>query len=229
MEEGPGSMGNWGLLSLRQLSGGVCRIGNREANMSKNGERIDPRVKRTRKLIEDAFNEMLWEKSFEEITVQEIAERAMVNRATFYAHYADKYVLLDQTMHASFQQKLTSNMSQEAGLTEENLRSLILTICGFLTEVHGKCKEMKRQFEPLVESQIKEIMREILLDWLKMEKLPRNGVPPELAATVASWSIYGAAQQWSREKRRRPAETFVRELLPLVLATLDHATHGAAA
>ncbi|MBI4304912.1 MAG: TetR family transcriptional regulator, partial [Chloroflexi bacterium] len=45
----------------------------------------DPRVKRTRKLLHDAFDSLLSEKSFEAITVQDIAERATVNRATFYA------------------------------------------------------------------------------------------------------------------------------------------------
>lgn len=55
----------------------------------------DLRVKRTRKLITQAFFALLRKKKFEKISIQEIADYAMINRATFYAHYADKQNLYD--------------------------------------------------------------------------------------------------------------------------------------
>ncbi len=55
----------------------------------------DLRVKRTRKLITQAFFTLLRKKKFEKISIQEIADSAMINRATFYAHYADKQDLYD--------------------------------------------------------------------------------------------------------------------------------------
>ncbi|MDR2976057.1 MAG: TetR/AcrR family transcriptional regulator [Streptococcaceae bacterium] len=55
----------------------------------------DLRVKRTRKLITQAFISLLRKKKFEKISIQEIADDAMINRATFYAHYADKQDLYD--------------------------------------------------------------------------------------------------------------------------------------
>ncbi|HEU0296092.1 MAG TPA: TetR/AcrR family transcriptional regulator [Anaerolineales bacterium] len=54
----------------------------------------DLRVRRTRKLLQQALLEAASEKGFAHITVRDIAERAMVNRATFYRHYEDKYDLL---------------------------------------------------------------------------------------------------------------------------------------
>jgi AcrR family transcriptional regulator len=53
-------------------------------------------VRRTRKLLQDAFVELLAEKRFEAITVQDIAARSTVNRTTFYAHFVDKYDLFAQ-------------------------------------------------------------------------------------------------------------------------------------
>lgn len=55
----------------------------------------DPRVKRTRQLLMQAFMELLKEKKdISSISVQDIAERATLNRATFYAHFEDKYAFL---------------------------------------------------------------------------------------------------------------------------------------
>ncbi|MGF9963437.1 TetR/AcrR family transcriptional regulator [Bacillus rhizoplanae] len=58
----------------------------------------DPRVKRTRQAIRDALVSLIHEKGFDSITVQDIAEKATVNRATFYSHYHDKYDLLDKSI-----------------------------------------------------------------------------------------------------------------------------------
>ncbi len=56
----------------------------------------DLRVRRTRKLLQKALLEAASEKGFAHVTVCDITERAMVNRATFYRHYEDKYDLLSQ-------------------------------------------------------------------------------------------------------------------------------------
>lgn len=59
-------------------------------------EPADLRVRRTHKLLWEALMAELSERAFEEITVREICERAMVHRSTFYKHYEDKYALLEQ-------------------------------------------------------------------------------------------------------------------------------------
>jgi AcrR family transcriptional regulator len=59
----------------------------------------DLRVRRTRKLLQQALIELTIAKGFADVTVQDIAARAMVNRATFYRHYLDKYDLLEQYMN----------------------------------------------------------------------------------------------------------------------------------
>ena len=51
---------------------------------------------RSRKLIRQAFLELLKEKDFEKITVTDIVNHADINRSTFYAHYPDVMGLLDE-------------------------------------------------------------------------------------------------------------------------------------
>jgi AcrR family transcriptional regulator len=56
--------------------------------------RVDPRVLRTRRLLKDALLSLAREKPFAEITVADVADRATVNRSTFYQHYPDTDTLL---------------------------------------------------------------------------------------------------------------------------------------
>src|SRR5215469_8328086 len=54
----------------------------------------DLRIRRTHHFLQEAMIELITEKGFEAITVGDITERAMINRATFYRHYQDKYDLV---------------------------------------------------------------------------------------------------------------------------------------
>lgn len=78
----------------------------------------DLRIQRTRKVLQQALFELTVEKGFAAVTVRDIAERAMVNRSTFYRHYLDKYDLLNQ--HLDSLQKLvaeTANAAEQASRT----------------------------------------------------------------------------------------------------------------
>lgn len=55
----------------------------------------DRRVRRTRRLLAEAFVALVLESGYERITVQHILDRADVGRSTFYAHFRDKQALLE--------------------------------------------------------------------------------------------------------------------------------------
>lgn len=69
-------------------------------------ESKDIRVLKTKKSIEDAFLHLIKENSFAEITIKDICHKAMISRSTFYAHYKDKYDLLEH-----FFEKIISNFT----------------------------------------------------------------------------------------------------------------------
>ncbi len=54
----------------------------------------DRRIERTRKLLSEALYELIIEKGYDAITVQQIIDRANVARSSFYAHFRDKDDLL---------------------------------------------------------------------------------------------------------------------------------------
>jgi AcrR family transcriptional regulator len=179
----------------------------------------DPRVVRTRQLIQQAFMDLFREKSFEEITIQEIADRATINRVTFYAHFQDKFALLEYTIREMIRQNLYKQLPQAVPFSPENLALLVRTVCEFLTEIQRVCPPPHGQMEPLMEKQIKAELYEILHTWL-VEITPgdTNGGPTlEQSAMIASWAIYGAAVQWVKEKREKSADEYVEQVMPLIL------------
>ena len=61
-------------------------------------KREDIRITKSKRDLRNALTEMMLTTPFEKITVGEICEKAMVNRMTFYKHYADKYELMNDLL-----------------------------------------------------------------------------------------------------------------------------------
>jgi AcrR family transcriptional regulator len=193
----------------------------------KEEEKLDPRVKRTRKLILQAFESLLAEKGFETISVQDVTDKAEINRATFYAHFPDKYALLDYSIRQMFLHEVEKRTLNACHYTPENLRNLILAVCEFLSKMHSECAQPHQQFESLVEGTIKRIIFDLLSHWLEEAD---SRISTEIPATVATWAIYGLAALYSHNiparaggaREKRPAlEKFVDEALPLVAVNLE--------
>lgn len=64
-------------------------------------KKVDLRILRTKKMIFAAFMQLVEEEGFDAVTIQEIADKAMINRTTFYAHFKDKQDLYDQIFTTS--------------------------------------------------------------------------------------------------------------------------------
>lgn len=62
-------------------------------------KKLDLRIIKTKKSIYEGFIEVMEKKSFEEIKVSEICEKALINRSTFYAHFEDKYDLFNSLLN----------------------------------------------------------------------------------------------------------------------------------
>src|SRR5262249_11156031 len=131
--------------------GARCRRVVRGAEGEHGMNEADPRVKRTRKLIVDAFFALLAEKSLHAITVQDIAERATVNRAPFYATFEDKDALMDWVVRDTFRAVLGGRLGPAPRVSLDNLRLLVVTVCEFLGQFQGHCAPGDRTVEPPVE------------------------------------------------------------------------------
>ena len=170
--------------------------------------RVDPRVTRTRKLIRDALASLLADKNFESITVQDIAERATVNRATFYAHFTDKFALLDAMIRDDF----GGHLSHGDPLSIAETRSLLLAVgkntFAFLG-LHRRCK-IDREFEP----QMQRSLEAELTDFLS----PRFG---HCTAMLIASALVGAAMTWRHQSPNAAAEPIVANIVGILVDGVD--------
>jgi AcrR family transcriptional regulator len=58
--------------------------------------KVDRRIAKSQEAIKNAVIGLMSEKNFDDITIQDISDRANVNRGTIYLHYTDKFDILDK-------------------------------------------------------------------------------------------------------------------------------------
>jgi len=175
---------------------------------------LDPRVRRTRQLLQQALSKLLEEKEFEKISVQDIADAATLNRATFYDHYTDKFALLECMVGNRFHE-LLAGRGVEFGSCDGALRAIFLGVCDYLEGSPGMDLDRPGQMEPHLESAVVAVVRRMILEGIKQHP-GQSPVPPEMIAATVSWAIFGAAKEWLRTPNRCPSEQMVGMVTTLV-------------
>lgn len=180
----------------------------------------DPRIRKTRHALQAALGNLMQQKSFEEISVQDITDLAEVNRATFYDHYTDKFALLDAMVAGGFHKLLAERNIIFDGTCPSAASVIILAACDYLTTSHSHADCNKNSaFEPLMEAGIVAAIRRTLLRGFEGKPVP-EGLTPEIVATTAAWAIFGAVKQWFYTPNRLPAAEIVQPILRLVFPIL---------
>jgi AcrR family transcriptional regulator len=88
------------------------------------------RVRRTQKLLREAFIELIEERGFEALTIGELTERAMVSRAAFYRNYQDKYDLVEQI----FEEAMSALLNAVEDLGREHPAEIWVTFFEHIVE-----------------------------------------------------------------------------------------------
>ncbi|WP_165422961.1 TetR/AcrR family transcriptional regulator [Ktedonosporobacter rubrisoli] len=173
--------------------------------MQKSAEIEDLRVRRTRKLLVQAFIELTIEKGFAALTVSDITERAMVNRSTFYRHYQDKYDLLNQYMAELYD--LTGNEARTSEQREQksregasgplNLLKHIQQFADFYRVMLGPQGDpnFTRQFLQNTEKRFSSLFARVPTE-------PEAGAPPtDLKISCIAYAGIGATVWWLEQEQ----------------------------
>src|ERR1700757_3299025 len=174
-------------------------------------ENIDPRVLRSRQMLMEALLRLLTRKEFNDISIQEIADEATLNRATFYLHYPDKNALL-QSMTATRFRDLIARRGLSFTNCDGALRAIALGVCDYLAETTGCPSQLAKMplegsIIPVVESMFQEGAA---------HHATAPGVDRNMLATTAAWAIFGAARRWYQTPDRIPAEEMAAKIEAMV-------------
>jgi AcrR family transcriptional regulator len=164
-------------------------------------EATDPRILRSRSMLMDALATLLNAKDFDHISVQEIADQATLNRATFYLHYPDKNALLLAMTGLRFRD-LIARRAISFTDCDGALRAIALGVCDYLAET-TRCPTRLAGI-PL-EHSIIPVVEDIFREGFSHHPLS-PGVDAPLLATTVAWAIFGAARSWFQSPTRISAE-----------------------
>jgi AcrR family transcriptional regulator len=184
-------------------------------------ETTDPRIVRSRHMLREALAKLLIHKSFDDISIQEIADEATLNRATFYLHYPDQNALL-QAMAAARFGELIARRGLSFTDCDGALRAIALGVCDYLAETTGCPGQLaKMPLEGSIIPVVEDMFRKGAADHALTP-----GVDPELLATTAAWAIFGAAHSWFQMPDRIPAEEMAARIEAMVKPIFLSASAG---
>ena len=175
----------------------------------------DPRILRSRRMLMDSLAKLLIKKAFEDISVQEIADEATLNRATFYLHYPDKSALLEAMTDTRFR-----DLIERRGISftdcDGALRAIALGVCDYLAEltncpVKGPRIPLEGSIIPVVEGMFKEGLAHHAM---------APGIDAALLAATAAWAVFGAARRWFQTPNRIPAEEMAAKIETMVMPVI---------
>jgi AcrR family transcriptional regulator len=172
---------------------------------------VDPRILRSRRMLMESLAKLLTQKEFDDISIQEIADDATLNRATFYLHYPDKNALL----HAMTADRFSALIARR-GLSFNNcdgaLRAIALGVCDYLAETTGCPAQLQKMS---LENSIVPVVEGMFRKGAAHHEMG-PGTDPDLLATTAAWAIFGAARRWFQTPNRIPAEEMAAKIEAMV-------------
>lgn len=171
--------------------------------------RVDPRIARTRRSLQEALFELARERELDDISIADIAERAEVNRSTFYQHYSDKDTLLADAIDA---------VVEEAGgalpiLTEITPEPPEI-LAQYLRHVEENAAVYTRIFgdhgSPVAVARLRDRIRLIVADSVaSSHKDAFHDVPADVLAAGLAGSVLAVLEAWLTREPRPPVETAV--------------------
>ncbi|OMD79937.1 MULTISPECIES: TetR/AcrR family transcriptional regulator [Paenibacillus] len=174
--------------------------------MNNTTQRTDPRVLRTRQLLRDAVIELLEEMDIEKISVNRIAERAKINRVTFYLHYRDLPDMLEKMadeMVEDILQVVNNDGNHDESVDEENLRILESLLKHIAENAKFYKVILTSKRSPIFTDRLFNLMAEIISAHQKKKDgaVDHSKVPiqKDIAVWYGSAALIGTVISWLRD------------------------------
>jgi len=166
-------------------------------------QRVDPRILRTRQLIKDALIDLLQEMELNKITVNRIAERATINRVTFYLHYddiQDMLVKMAQEMAEEVESILKSTTTSQNSPDDIGWLKLV-TLLEYIAE-NGRFYKvvLGSRRTPIFTERLLTIITETITESIENNSLlATKGIQRDIAIWHGSSALIGTISAWVRK------------------------------
>ncbi len=183
---------------------------------------MDLRIQKTYMALTNTFYELLEEKRFEDITVNELCDRAMVRRATFYKHFGDKYeffTFIIREIQAEFDREIAGSLDTTMPI------DFYITI---VRRVMTFFKEKDRLVQSVLKSECYPSLFRILSEQIEfdiLQKLKENAekgykliADPEVMAHFFTGAILETLQWWLTSKMPISQESIEKQIVDMMKA-----------
>jgi AcrR family transcriptional regulator len=171
--------------------------------------KVDRRIVKTQQAIKKALLELMNEKNFDDITIQDISDRANVNRSTVYLHYLDKYDLLDKMIDEHINElKETS----EWACQEEWVDAIQIFFEYFETNFLFFSTMLASKAAPSFRSKFLEYVMEGYKDELQKTNGKNDGLSEEVIVKFAANAYVGVLESWLKDGMPSPPNVMAKEL-----------------
>ena len=158
---------------------------------------MDRRQRKTRKAIVSAFEELMSEEHFSQVTVAQIIERADIGRSTFYAHFETKEELIDQIGSEMFDHifdGVNKDCTTHADLKTPDLEGMLAHLLYHLRDAHGGvCGKLLMEGEPRFTKYFRLKLAELIE---ANAPKPPKGVPADFLVEVQVSAFCQAVAWW---------------------------------
>ena len=178
-------------------------------------DKTDLRIRRTYKLLTDALVEMLSEQHFEDITVRDLCQRAMVRPATFYKHFGDKFELFTFLV-----KEMQRKFREESQIKSDPKRPQTYYV-GIIERTLDFLEQNKAMVTSVLNSTASPILIDLMSDQIEHEALiefkadERRGAilpgKPMLMAPLFTGALVYLAKWWVLHDWSMPKEQIVKE------------------
>ena len=170
----------------------------------------DLRIVKTKRNIENTFLKLLCSHTFEQITVKQILEEALISKGTFYAHYLDKYDLAEKIVTNTLQEFQNGIQERLEGvLSKRNRQSFTTSLLKALHNTIPQLNLLKKIHTDKID--VQRSMHDIITaEYLLFQKQKgANLEHPALRAHIVAVSVLGFLS-W---KESHPLENSLEEYL----------------
>ncbi len=178
---------------------------------------VDLRAQRSKKTLIDAMCNLIQDRPLSKISVGDLTQEAMVNRSTFYAHFADKYDLFRKAIGSRMRNGIVPMFDKSLELTTANLRTLILVCASTMVGISENCQQVSMgELVPVFMTEMQEIIYEITLSWT--ENLEISKTEATTLALFTTGAILGSSLLWAqRSDGKQSADELADQMMPLLL------------